>query len=121
MKVYLFIILLIFVGCHTEQPTFCEYTLEQGANEVWMIYADGGSIDLAYPYTSPDFQPLVDTLNAYLEENDTSNDTAVMMYVDSNRTIHFNIWSSITFDSVRFSNTPGGAFPFYQSFEVNCE
>lgn len=121
MRVFSIIFFLALIGgCESEQPQLCEYTMAQQANEIYMIYADGDSLDLDYPYTSPDFMPLVDTLNGWLELNDTSG-SGVMMNVDQNRTIHLHIWSSITFDSVRFSNSPNGAFPFYKSLGVNCE
>lgn len=122
MRVFLITFFLAMIGgCQSEQAPFCEYSVAQQANEIYMIYADGDSLDLGYPYTSPDFQSLVDTLNGWLELNDTSSGTGVMINVDQNRTIHLHIWSSITFDSVRFSNSPNGAFPFYKSFDVNCE
>ena len=115
MKYTIFILLLAFLkGCNV-QPAFCEFSVSKQDTEITEIHVNGSIIDLNYPYTAPDFAPILEDLNTYLEKNDSNASYGAMLYVDPDEVIHLNIWSTLYFNSIVFSDSTN------QAFIVNCE
>lgn len=111
------IILFLFISCASPQAV-CDFKAEIQAGSICNIYTIDDSIsqNVIY-YNAPDLQSSLDT---FLMDNDLSA-IGVVSFDTLSRTYTIEIINTIlSFDAVRWSNSPGCTWPEYTAFDKTC-